>query len=223
MTLLESVLQHAQETARFNENYEAKPACILWPDKDRLWEPLTPAFRQASPYFFQLGEFAPEHRIGPALWLKCVLAGAISDWQIPDGSLPILYLPGVSRSDFREAESCPSVLQPLIELQYRGVIWSHPNGKDWTVYGFLSSNDGGLGLDVAKDNQTSVALQQALTKLGEIPIQRLQGQQIDADFLLALLHPDPGRQLLVWLNDPARFRQGLSIDEWNSFLAVCRG
>ena len=223
MTLIESVLQHAEGTAQFNENYEAKPACILWPDKDRLWEPLTPAFRQASPYFFQLGEFAPERCIGPALWLKCVLAGVISDHQIPNGSVPILYLPGVSRSDFREAESCASALQPLIELQYRGVIWSHPNGKDWTVYGFLSSNDGGLGLDVAKDNQTSVALQQALTKLGETPIQRLQGQQIDADFLLALLHPDPGRQLLVWLNDPSKFRQALSSDEWNSFVAVCRG
>ena len=129
MTLVEAVLQAAERAAQFNENYEAKPICVLWPDKDRLWEPLVETLRQTSPNFFQLGEFAPERRTGPALWLKCVLAGIVSKIQTDDVT-PILYLPGVGRSDLREAQGCPAVLQPLIELQYRGAVWSHPNGKD---------------------------------------------------------------------------------------------
>ena len=146
MTFLASLLQAAQASAQFNQNYEAGPVCVLWPDKDRLWEPLAGMLREQAPGFLQFGEYAPEQRTGPALWLKCVLAGWVEEIKFGEGVLPILYLPGVGRGDFRDVESCPTHLQPLIELQHRGVLWSHVNGKDWTVSGFLSAAEGGLGL-----------------------------------------------------------------------------
>src|SRR4051812_1475984 len=65
--------------------------------------------------------------------------------------IPVLYLPGVSRQLLRSPEECPDELKPLVELQYRGVVWTQLNGKDWTVEAFLVSEDGGLGLEVRRD------------------------------------------------------------------------
>jgi len=52
-----------------------------------------------------------------------------------------------------------------VELQYRGTIWSQLNAKDWTILAFLKSDQGGLGLDVAQDNDTRKAMQLALYRL----------------------------------------------------------
>ena len=95
-----------------------------------------------------LGDYAPEQRTGPAIWLRCALVGHIDTTLLPEGKTPILYLPGVSRQDLRAVESCPDHLKPLAELQYRGVIWSQINAKDWTILAYLKSDQGGLGLDV---------------------------------------------------------------------------
>jgi hypothetical protein len=73
-----------------------------------------------------------------------------------------LYLPGISREQLRAAEDCPQELAALVELQYRGAMWLHVNGKEWTPYGFLVSKHGGLDLDVAKDQATLDALAGAL-------------------------------------------------------------
>ena len=43
--------------------------------------------------------------------------------------LPVIYLPGVSRQDLRAVETCPDHLKPIVELQYRGVIWSQINAR----------------------------------------------------------------------------------------------
>ena len=76
-----------------------------------------------------------------------------ADWE--EDVLPIIYLPGVYRSQFRDVESAPDLLKPLMELQYRGNFWIQKNHKDWTVVAFLKSKDGGLGLgDVTEDDRT---------------------------------------------------------------------
>ena len=68
--------------------------------------------------------------------------------------MPVLYLPGYSRQEMRGLESCPVELQPLAELQYRGVMWSQKNGRDWTVNAFLQSREGGgLGIRVEGDQE----------------------------------------------------------------------
>ena len=224
MTFLDALLSAVRSAAQFNGNYEAAPACILWPDKERLWESLAGTLRQQDDAFFQFGELSSAQRTGPALWLKCVLARLLDNVPpLPARSVPILYLPGIGRGDLREVEVCPSEWQALVELQYRGTVWSHANGKDWTVAGFLTSADGGLGLDVAKDQRTSIALQQALTKLAETPLDTLQAQTVDADFLLGLLHPDPHREVLRWLNDTKAYATNLPPDHWRTFLSVCKG
>ena len=108
-----------------------------------------------------MGSYAPEKRTGPALWLRCIEARVV-EGAPPAGTTPMFYLPGVSREKLRAAEDCPQELAALVELQYRGVMWLHVNGKEWTPYAFLVSKHGGLGLDVAKDQATLEALAGAL-------------------------------------------------------------
>lgn len=94
----------------------------------------------------------------PAIWLRCIIADRIDQIIRPEDLRPIIYLPGISRQDIRAVESCPDHLKPLAELQYRGVIWSQANAKDWTVLAFLKSSQGGMGLDVSQDTESKNAM-----------------------------------------------------------------
>ncbi|NBC14742.1 MAG: hypothetical protein GVY09_15690 [Gammaproteobacteria bacterium] len=103
--------------------------------------------RELLPHLLVLGDYAPAERRGPACRLKCMLARTLEAADWPADAVPVVYLPGVSRADLRAIESCPLPLQPLAELQYRGVFRSQVNGRDWTPYAFLASRRGGLGLE----------------------------------------------------------------------------
>lgn len=94
-----------------------------------------------------------------------MIAGKTTDVTLPADRVPVFYLPGVSRQDLRAIEACPDLLKPLAELQYRGVIWSQVNAKDWTIMAFLKSDQGGMGLDVAQDSDAKNAMQLALYRL----------------------------------------------------------
>src|SRR5436309_14401734 len=107
------------------------PCAILWPDPERLWEGAIPELQAMVPELFRLGSYAPEKRTGPALWLRCIEARVV-EGAPSAGTTPVFYLPGISREKLRVAEDCPQELAPLVELQYRGVIWLHVNGKEWS-------------------------------------------------------------------------------------------
>ena len=132
------------KAADYNRDDVVRPAAILWPDEKREFERLLPRLRLSLPQLLTLGPYDPPTRTGPAIWIRSVLAGKIPDLAFPSDAIPILYLPGVSRSTLRATEDCPPELRPLAELQYRGVFWSQHNGKDWTVSAFLQSERGGL-------------------------------------------------------------------------------
>lgn len=220
-TVLDAILAALATCSEHNPNTQAAPAAVLWPDPERLWAPFVPAVRAAHPDFYTLGEYAPSERTGPAIWLRCVLAGTLPELAAPEG-VPVLYLPGISRADLRAIESCPPELQPLAELQYRGVLWSQLNGKDWTPFAFLKSNQGGLALDVSSSGDTLEALQQALSKLPEVPVDRLRGRRLEAADFRELVRPEATRDLLRWLDDPEAMRARLADGEWEIFRATCR-
>jgi hypothetical protein len=222
-TLLDTLLQSLATAAKVNTSVQATPAAILWTDADRQWSPALPRLRQALPGLLSLGDYQPEGGRGPAIWLKCAAAGLVPGLVAGPGPC-IIYLPGVSRADLRAIESCPRDLQPLAELQYRGVFWSQANGKDWTVNAFLTSKNGGLGLDVAQDRATQEALGQALAAglLLDRPVEDLKGRQINAEWLHSLLAPNPTRDLLVWMNDPAAAQAQWGSARWDLFLKRCK-
>lgn len=204
-------------SAKGNSHTAAAAAAVLWPDKEGQWQAVMPALKKLMPSLCELGAYTPDERRGPAVWLKCAIAGTLPDLKI-DG-VPVVYLPGVSRAELRAIESCSRDLQPLAELQYRGVFWSQVNAKDWTVSAFLASKNGGLGLDVAQDKATQEALAQALTAgvLLERSIDELKGRQINAEWLLSLLAPNPTRDLLAWLNAPQVTQKEWTGVRWDVF------
>jgi hypothetical protein len=120
MQVIDGLIKSLRDAAIFNPDVQEAPVCILWPDKDRKWEAVVPRLQTELPELFILGDYAPEKRTGPAVWLRCVIAGTIADISIPGDNLPILYLPGVGRQDLRAVDTCPPELTPLVELQYRG-------------------------------------------------------------------------------------------------------
>ena len=217
-----SVSKAVLAAAKGNSHTAAPAAAILWPDKERQWESALPTLKQSLPGLFELGNYDIASRSGPAVWLKCAISGVLPEVQFE--GVPVIYLPGVSRAELRAIESCPRDLQPLAELQYRGVFWSQVNAKDWTVSAFLSSKNGGLGLDVAQDNATQEALAQVLSAgvLLDRPLDELKGRQISAEWLHSLLAPNPTRDLLVWMNDPAAAQIQCAGVRWDVFTQRCK-
>jgi len=200
---------------------QVAPCAVLWADPERLWECVLPELQAVMPELFLLGSYAPEKRTGPALWLRCIEARVI-EGAPSAGSAPIFYLPGISREKLRAAEECPQELAALVELQFRGVMWLHVNGKEWTPYAFLISKHGGLGLDVAKDQATLDALARALPSLMSEPLSHLRGRRLDAEFFNGLVAPDATGLLLRWLSDPEAFKQRRSDAEWKAFREQCK-
>ena len=121
-----------------------RPPPSSGPTKSGSGSGWSPGSRLALPHSWPSAPTTRAARTGPAIWLRCVLAGKIPDVALPPDTVPIIYLPGVSRATLRATEECPPELKPLAELQYRGVFWSQHNGKDWTVSAFLQTEKGGL-------------------------------------------------------------------------------
>lgn len=223
MRVQDHLLKAVRSSTVFNPEVQVAPACILWPDRDRQWETVVPLLQSELPELFMLGEYSPEKRIGPAIWLRCVMAGRVEGITLPPGTPPIFYLPGVSRQELRAVESCPDHLKPLAELQYRGVIWSQINAKDWTILAFLKSDQGGLGLDVAQDSDAKNAMQLALHRLLDEEVELLRGKRLDKDFFNTLLTGgDPVRDLLLWLDQGDAFKESRGENEWKAFVEVCK-
>jgi hypothetical protein len=111
---------------------EEKPAAVLWTDADGQWQPVVKKLQERLPQLVVHGAYDAAKRTGPAVWLKCIVARTI-DLGLGKDVVPIVYLPNISRQTLRAAADCPPLLQPLVELQYRGVVWTQRNGKDWTV------------------------------------------------------------------------------------------
>jgi len=223
MRLIDHLLKALRSAAVFNPEVQVAPHCILWPDRDRQWEAVIPRLQSEMPELMILGDYAPDKRTGPAIWLRCAIADKVGDISLPKERTPILYLPGVSRQDLRAVESCPETLKPLAELQYRGVIWSQINAKDWTILAFLKSDQGGLGLDVAQDNGAKNAMQLALYLLLDKEVELLKGKRLDKDYFNTLLTGgDPMRDLLQWLDQDNAFVNVRGENEWKAFVEVCK-
>ncbi len=220
-TFIEAVKESLIAAGRYNSGDSLPPAAILWTDSDGEWQPIVTRLRALMPELLTLGEYEPEQRTGPAIWLRCIVDGALPDVPMPEKSVPILYLPKVSRQLLRSPEECPDELKPLVELQYRGAVWTQLNGKDWTVEAFLVSESGGLGLDVGRDNATRNALMGALDMLATSPISTLRGHKLEAEDFDKLMVGDTVRDLLAWISD-IKTRDGWDTAHWKAFCSRCR-
>ncbi|MCK4302973.1 MAG: BREX-1 system phosphatase PglZ type B [Candidatus Eisenbacteria sp.] len=237
-TLLEAVKASVTEAGRFNPADMVAPAAILWTDPDGQWRPVVKQLRPLLPELLTLGEFDPDTRTGPAIWLRCAIERtlpetalpeitlpetALPETTLPETAIPIIYMPEVGRQRLRAAEDCPDAIKPLVELQFRGTTWTQKNGKDWTVEAFLVSEDGGLALDLVRDGQTRQAMLGALSVLTTTSLSWLRGRRLTAKvFDEIVMGGDIPRDLLLWLGDPGGMRAEWGEDAWSAFRSRCR-
>ena len=221
-TVIEVLVRSLQAAAKFNSNDVVQPCAVLWTDHDTQWRRLIPQLRRLLPQLLAFGIYEPEHGTGPAIWLRSVVDRALPNVELPEGTTPIVYLPGVSRQELRAVQECSDRLKPLVELQYRGVCWTQKNGKDWTVAAFLVSGEGGLGLDVAHDASTRQAMLGALAELATTSVDRLRGKYLEAEDFDKLFSDDPVKDLLRWLSDPEVVKSGWDGGRWAAFRSRCK-
>lgn len=217
-TLLEE-LQTSLATCLRRPEGVSLPVAILWTDADGQWRPLVETLRSAIPHFYSLGPYDPAVRTGPVIWLKCIVDRTLPEVSPPEGTVPILYLPGVDRQQLRAASDCPEPWQPLVELQYRGTVWTQRGGRDWSVEAFLTS-EYALGLDVSLDTATRQAIQRALPLIAMEPLTSLRGRRLEAEDFDRLCIGDPVRDLLAWMSDPGSFQARCDAARWRSFCNV---
>ena len=225
-SVLDTLRASIRKAADYNRDDTVAPAAILWPDEKREWQRLVPRLLSLLPQLLVLGPYDKSARSGPAIWLRCVLAGKIADVSLPPEAVPILYLPGVSRPTLCATDECPAELRPLAELQYRGVFWSQHNGKDWTVPAFLQADKGGLSLQVTRDNATLEAIRRAFEKLVDEPVadlvEKSKVRPLDSHDFDKLIVDDPVDDLLTWLSDPQGARQRWQPARWEALRSCCQ-
>ncbi|MCB9617765.1 MAG: BREX-1 system phosphatase PglZ type B [Sandaracinus sp.] len=197
------------------------PVAVLWTDPKGEWRGLIELMHSRVEELLVLGDYRPESRTGPAIWLRCVVDRVLDRPDLLETRPPILYLPGVARQDLRAGQDCPESLRPLVELMYRGALWLQPNGSDWGVVTFLTSPRA-LGLDVARDHATADALLRALPEVALTPIAQLAGRHLQADDFDRMLAGDVVRDLLRWMGDPEATRARLGKSGWGAFCNRCR-
>ncbi len=221
VTFGKAILNALRQAAQYNRDDMVPPVAVLWPDKSCEWADIVPHLGDELPVL-SLGNYKADLGVGPAIWIRCMLARMLpdADWSI--GTVPIIYLPGYSRSDLRAVEECPEELKPIAELQYRGVVWSQTNGRDWTLAAFIQSSYGGLGISIGADALTRKALRRASVKLMDEPLKALQANEpLRAGYFDSLLTPDLTRLVLRWMNDPSKTKAEMSDDEWAAFCSKC--
>ncbi len=222
MLVIDSLVNAIKEAKKYNSNTQIAPVAVLWTDKDRQWEAVINKIQVLLPELLVLGTYAPGKMTGPVIWIKCVIARTLPEVPLPEAVIPVIYLPGVSRADLRAIESCPVWLQGLAELQYRGVFWSQSNGRDWSVNAFLTSKSGGLGLDVAKDENTQKALLRVLDALlFDKKMEQLTGSHLESNDFNQMLMSAPDKDLLTWMNDSQGIQELWKGNQWDAFVALC--
>ncbi len=226
-TLLQALRESLAQAVRFDPGDVVAPAVVLWTDADGQWRPVVEQLRALMPQLLTLGDYDAATKTGPAIWLRCVIEPAVRADKFPDlawpaGTVPVIYMPEVSRQTLRAVEDCPDALKPLIELQFRGTVWTQKNGKDWTVRAFLVSEDGGLRLDVAEDQLTVQAMLGAMSQLAVTPLALLRRGKLEAQDFDRMMIGDTPRDLLLWLGDPDETRKQWDEGKWTAFRNRCR-
>jgi len=108
-TLLEAVRASLARAARYNPGDVVAPAAVLWTDADGQWLPVVERLRGLLPEVLTLGDYDAATRTGPAIWLRCVIEPAVRADKFPNlswpaATVPVIYMPNVSRQTLRAVE-----------------------------------------------------------------------------------------------------------------------
>ena len=221
-SIYDKVIEVLKQTESHNSNLMTKPEVILWPDPERLWADVIPIIQESRDNLFIYGAYEPQRNQGPAIWLKCMIAKSIPEAVWKSETTPIIYLPGISKNELKNVEEIGFQLQPLVEYQYTGTIFSQENGKEWTVLAFVENPINGLGLKVNKDNDTKEALKKAIPSIFQDKDIFIGKSYIDADFLNNQLFPKIFPSILEWICKGDKFIETLEAGNKEVFTNICK-
>ena len=103
MTLLDALQSQFRHAARHSPG-EVAPVCVVWCDPDRQFAAALPALRARLPEFLTLGDWDAEKRTGPGFWIRLAMDRQRPEAPFPEGAIPVVYLPGIARSELRAGE-----------------------------------------------------------------------------------------------------------------------
>ena len=214
-TILEALINQLRLCATVTDG-DCQVAAVLWTDQKSEWKSAIDEIRLQLPEVVSLGDYAPEKGRGPAIWLRCVVDKTIKVDGIGPKTIPIIYIPGFSRNHLRADANPAASVEPLVYLVYRGKVWCQPNQNDWGVVSFIS-NQAGLGLQLARDEATQVAVLNSLGELITEPLSQLRGRMLVADDFNRLVTPDIVKSILQWMDAPDAFRAKCNEASWAAF------
>lgn len=217
MTILEHIVASLRAAAAYNKHDVAPPSVILWTDGPGLWESVASRIGECLGRFYILSPEVIGIQSGPSTWIRYRLT-ADADKE----GVPVVYLPGISRQTFRSPIGFPEEAKHLFALQFLGQFWTQLNGKDWTPSAMMSSADGGLGLDLAKDAATAQALATQLASVLDTPVTSFQSKRLEAADFNTLAVTDPAGMLLRWMSNPDKVKAEWPAERMAAFQDVCK-
>ncbi len=198
-SIFNKVVEALKQAENHNSNVMVKPEVILWPDPENQWCDVIEVLQESIPHLLTYGSFAPSKKQGPAIWLKCMIAKVLPEANWESDTIPIIYLPGVAKSDLRNVENAVFNFQPLLEYQYTGTLFIQDNGREWSILAFVENPINGLGIKVTHDNATKEALKKTLPSIFQDREVLANKTIIDADYLNNQLFPDIIPTILKWM------------------------
>ena len=222
MNLKEKILEGFKKATAHNSSVMVPPEVILWPDPERQWEAVIENLQNTYGALFVLGEYKPEKLTGPAIWLKTIISGKLSDCTWNKTITPVIYLPGISKSYLKDVSNLGLELQPLAEYQYTGIFFNQYNGKEWTILAFLINPDDGLRLNIKQDSNTKEAIIKSLLVFFEMDITAFSAPVIDAEFINSLVFPNTIPYILKWMCSGDEFLTRMEPALKETFVDICQ-
>ncbi|MDD2306824.1 MAG: BREX-1 system phosphatase PglZ type B [Prolixibacteraceae bacterium] len=222
MSIFDKVIKALKQAGQHNSSIMVKPEVILWPDPESQWAEVISDLQVVLPHLLVYGKYDPAKKQGPAIWLKCMVARTLPEAIWEEGAIPVIYLPGVAKTDLRNVEKAGLEFQPLLEYQYTGTIFTQENGKEWTILAFVENSVNGLGLQVAKDGATKYALKQALPTIFQDSEVFTGKSVIDSEYINSQLLPDIIPSVLKWMCKGDAFLQNMEEGKRTVFTSLCK-
>jgi len=221
-SIYDKVVQALKQAENHNSHVMVRPEVILWPDPENQWCDVIEVLQQSIPHLLIYGSFEPTRKQGPAIWLKCMIAKVLPEANWHSDAIPIIYLPGVAKSDLRNVENAVFNFQPLLEYQYTGTLFIQENGREWSILAFVENPINGLGIKVAKDNATKDALKKTLPSIFQDREVLANKSIIDADYLNNQLFPDIIPSILKWMCKGDPFLKAMDAGKQEVFTNLCK-
>ncbi len=221
-SIYDKVLHALKQAENHNSQVMVNPEVILWPDPENQWTEVISVLQEALPQLLIYGPYNAAKKQGPAIWLKCMIAKTLPEANWDKEAIPIIYLPGVAKSDLRNVENAVFNFQPLLEYQYTGTLFIQENGREWSILAFVENPINGLGIKVAKDNATKDALRKTLPSIFQDREVLANKTIIDADYLNNQLFPDIIPSILKWMCKGDAFLTAMDAGKQEVFINLCK-